>query len=570
MPVSGTIVPTTEPVRIGGGAPIGRDPLHFPGLIDEAQIFNRALTACEVAVNALVQCDTTPPVVTPTVSGTLGNNGWYRSNVTVSWSVTDPESSVTSTSGCGTTVLTADTAGTTLTCTATTAGGTASNSVTVKIDKTDPLINSSRSVEPNTNGWNNTGVTVSYTASDALSGIDAGASNLGADVLSSEGANQSATGTVVDEAGNSASATESPINIDLTDPLISSSRSVGPNANGRNNTGVTVSYAASDALSGIDAGASDFGADVLSSEGANQSATGTVVDEAGNSASATESPINIDLTDPLISSSRSVGPNANGWNNTGVTVSYAASDALSGIDAGASDFGADVLSSEGANQSATGTVVDEAGNSASATESPINIDLTDPILSLPPSVIKEATSPAGAAHSYPASASDNLDPAPPFSCVSPSGSTFPVGTTPPGATVVTAVNCTATDQADNSTSGSFTVTVQDTTPPALTIPAPITVECNAAGGVPTSDAEIQAWLASPSATDIVDPSPTITDNAPGFCNLGVTTVTFTATDAVGNDTSLSPNPPKDTDGRREGSGRGWVRELQGRWPGVLG
>ena len=33
---------------------------------------------------------------------------------------------------------------------------------------------------------------------------------------------------------------------------------------------------------------------------------------------------------------------------------------------------------------------------------------------------------------------------------------------------------------------------------------------------------------------------------------------------------FSPNPPKDTDGRREDSGRGWVRELQGRWPGVLG
>ena len=36
------------------------------------------------------------------------------------------------------------------------------------------------------------------------------------------------------------------------------------------------------------------------------------------------------------------------------------------------------------------------------------------------------------------------------------------------------------------------------------------------------------------------------------------------------DDILSPNPPKDTDGRREDSGRGWVRELQGRWPGVLG
>ena len=33
---------------------------------------------------------------------------------------------------------------------------------------------------------------------------------------------------------------------------------------------------------------------------------------------------------------------------------------------------------------------------------------------------------------------------------------------------------------------------------------------------------------------------------------------------------VNPNPPKDTDGRREDSGRGWVRELQGRWPGVLG
>ena len=33
---------------------------------------------------------------------------------------------------------------------------------------------------------------------------------------------------------------------------------------------------------------------------------------------------------------------------------------------------------------------------------------------------------------------------------------------------------------------------------------------------------------------------------------------------------LNPNPPKDTDGRGEDSGRGWVRELQGRWPGGLG
>ena len=43
---------------------------------------------------------TTPPrSITPSVTGTLGNNGWYRSDVSVSWSVTDAESEITSTQG---------------------------------------------------------------------------------------------------------------------------------------------------------------------------------------------------------------------------------------------------------------------------------------------------------------------------------------------------------------------------------------------------------------------------------------------------------------------------------------
>ena len=35
------------------------------------------------------QKDTTPPVITRTVTGTLGQNGWYTSNVAVSWTATD-------------------------------------------------------------------------------------------------------------------------------------------------------------------------------------------------------------------------------------------------------------------------------------------------------------------------------------------------------------------------------------------------------------------------------------------------------------------------------------------------
>ena len=63
--------------------------------------------------------DPTPPVVTPLITGTLGTNGWYVSNVTVNWSVVDPESIILETQGCDARTLTTDTVGTPLTCYAT-------------------------------------------------------------------------------------------------------------------------------------------------------------------------------------------------------------------------------------------------------------------------------------------------------------------------------------------------------------------------------------------------------------------------------------------------------------------
>lgn len=84
--------------------------------------------------------DSTPPAITATVDGDLGDNGWYISNVNVSWTVTDDESDVSSTEGCEATDVTADTDGVTFTCTATSAGGTAWESVTVKRDATDPEV----------------------------------------------------------------------------------------------------------------------------------------------------------------------------------------------------------------------------------------------------------------------------------------------------------------------------------------------------------------------------------------------------------------------------------------------
>jgi 6-phosphogluconolactonase (cycloisomerase 2 family) len=98
-----------------------------------------AKTAAEATTS--VMQDTTPPVIMPTVTGSQGQNGWYISGVAVSWSVTDPESSIASSSGCTAVALSTNTAGTTITCSATNGAGLSSfASVTIKIDQTQPVI----------------------------------------------------------------------------------------------------------------------------------------------------------------------------------------------------------------------------------------------------------------------------------------------------------------------------------------------------------------------------------------------------------------------------------------------
>jgi Tol biopolymer transport system component len=92
------------------------------------------------SVALVTPIDSSPPEIAPTVSGTLGGGGFYTSDVTVAWHVQDPESGIVARSGCDTSTLTTDTTGTTFTCSATSAGGTATQSVTVKRDATPPTI----------------------------------------------------------------------------------------------------------------------------------------------------------------------------------------------------------------------------------------------------------------------------------------------------------------------------------------------------------------------------------------------------------------------------------------------
>src|SRR5436305_1674485 len=133
-----------------------------------------------------------------------GRAGWRR-RFAIAAVAADAGSGVASGPSPASAAVTADTAGVTSTSTATDRlGNTGTGSVTVKLDKTAPTITGSRSPAANANGWNNTDVTVSFSCSDALAGINACASP---QTLTGNGANQSATGSATDNADNTASAT---------------------------------------------------------------------------------------------------------------------------------------------------------------------------------------------------------------------------------------------------------------------------------------------------------------------------------------------------------------------------
>ena len=175
------------------------------------------------------------------------------------------------------------------------------------------------------------------------------------------------------------------------------------------------------------------------------------------------------------------------------------------------------------------TATDEAGNEADArsfqvtvTEPPAPpVDSTPPVITVSADITKEATGPSGAVVNYTVSVSDNEDPNPSLTCTPASGSTFGLGET--------TVTCTATDAHGNSASASFKVTVEDTTPPAVTAPADVIAEATGPSGAAVN-------FSGSSATDIVD-GPLSVSYSPvsgSTFGLGENTVTVSATDAHNN------------------------------------
>ncbi|NUS51692.1 MAG: hypothetical protein HOQ22_11725 [Nocardioidaceae bacterium] len=271
---------------------------------------------------AHVRIDKTAPTISHGFApSTYTDGAWTNQDVTVTFTCADQGGSgVASCTAPVTKSAETGTDGDAVTGTATDgAGNQATDTATVRIDKTKPTITARPDRDANVDGWYDDDVTVTYVAGDALSGISSGPE---ADVLG-EGENQSAGATVTDAAGNSASAGVTGINVDKTAPTLEGSFPAGWHTDD-----VVVSWTCTDALSGPAGQPADT---TVTGEGGTLAATASCADRAGNTVARTVTGIKIDRTAPTTTASVP-DPNEAGWHHDAVTVTLDANDNLSGID----------------------------------------------------------------------------------------------------------------------------------------------------------------------------------------------------------------------------------------------
>jgi YVTN family beta-propeller protein len=203
----GTAATNTSGVAALSVSVAGRNIGFYPGAIGASfagdSNFDPSSSSSDLTI-----VDATAPLIDVVVTGTLGNNGWYRGDVTIVWSVVDPESSISSTVGCNASSVTADTTGVTLTCSATSAGGTSSRSVTIMRDTIAPGLTIS---QPAAGGLLGLGqpLPAIYLCADASSGVNAcnGTVANGATLDTATAGTRTFVVSASDAAGNTASQT---------------------------------------------------------------------------------------------------------------------------------------------------------------------------------------------------------------------------------------------------------------------------------------------------------------------------------------------------------------------------
>jgi hypothetical protein len=335
--------------------------------------------------------------------------------------------------------------------------------------------------------------------------------------------------------------------VDTTPPTFTSIPSPSPQE-ATSSAGAVVSYT----ITAVD----DSGAAPAISCGGHESGTtfplgGTAVsctatDGAGNSTPvpATFTVTVQDTTAPTLNLPSGITAEADSGSGKSVTYTASASDAVAGsppVSCSPPSGSTFPVGTTTVNCSAT-----DGTNSANGSFTVTVTDSTGPSFSAVPADRQvEANGAAGSVVNYtPPTATDSTDGPELVTCLPGSGSTFPLG--------ASTITCSATDAHGNTSTVSFSVSVVDTTKPNLIVPADRAIYAETPDGISAQNQPVAQFLNEAHAVDSVDPSPHVSNNAPGFFNVGVHVVTFTASDASGNAVSkgatldVRPMPPAGT------------------------
>jgi hypothetical protein len=239
----------------------------------------------ETASTVGLKYDNIAPAVTHTLSPVPNAADWNNSNVTLHFNAVDNDggSGVDASRTTPDVTISSETAGTIVKGEAyDIAGNRGTDSATVRLDKTPPLISGQATTAPAASGWYSGPVRVHFTCSDALSGIAVCPD----DVTFTANGTNSTTRTATDIAGNTASVTVAGIKIDQEPPTITD--------NGVANGGIytlgavpQASCSATDSFSGLAGGCAVTVTGGIANGVGSYDYTATATDNAGNKSTIT-------------------------------------------------------------------------------------------------------------------------------------------------------------------------------------------------------------------------------------------------------------------------------------------
>jgi hypothetical protein len=381
----------TQPVTL----PLKGIPLDGPYQSVTGTATDNAGNTATVVVGNL-NIDMYPPTTTCTIDGAgggVGDNTWYRTNVTVTLFAKDAGSGVNETKYNRNNTgwndyhpfVIPDEGTTTVSYGSTDNVGHVEPGQTtlVRIDKTPPKVTCVNITQPNGDGWYTEPVIIHFTATDDRSGVVYVTPDI---TLSSDGANQTITGYAMDVAGNTGSVTVNGYNVDLSAPVTTCILNRTPNGDGWFSGDVSASLSSSDSVAnsleiikysfdGTDWQTYDNTPLPIHDEGVNVLYYYST-DNFSHVEPMNAQNIRIDNSPPTLAYQISGGSQANGWYTQNVTVHFIAADAISGIKSVTPDVH---LTDDGAGQVVRGTATDFAGHSVSIQTTGIDVDTNPPV-----------------------------------------------------------------------------------------------------------------------------------------------------------------------------------------------